>query len=94
MDCSYARGDTVRVTAIEEGTERTILRKLHEEGPKTEKQIAHALGVDQIDEEDIAARASDAASHGVIEPVEGSEAVRRWQISDKGRQLLGDMPGR
>jgi hypothetical protein len=77
------------------GTERLLLMKLLEVGPMAERQFEVAVGdVDQIDEKAIAEWSQSAAERGLIEPTAGSPAVRRWQITDAGRRLIGDNPGR
>lgn len=77
------------------GTEVALLTKLFEDGAVTERQIEVAVGdEDQIEEQAVAAWAEDAAARGLIEPTAGSTGTRRWNITDAGRRLIGNNPGR
>lgn len=76
---------------MDPATEVFLLTKLFEDGAMTEHQLATALeaagvDVDQIDAQAIAEWAESAAESGLIEPMEGSDAVRRWKITDAGRR--------
>lgn len=75
--------------------ETALLEYLFEHGASTERTLEQALGdVRHIVEGDIADWAVDAEDRGLIEQVQGSTAVRRWQITDDGRRVIGNEPGR
>jgi hypothetical protein len=59
------------------------------------RQLEDAAGdVDQIDRRAVAEWAADAIARDLIEPTPGSDAVRRWNITDAGRRAIGNEPGR
>ncbi len=75
-------------TEVGLGEEKLLLRHLVAEGPRTEKGLESSLGVDQIDQAAVATWADDAESRNVIARV-GNGPIRRWEITDTGREVIG-----
>jgi DNA-binding MarR family transcriptional regulator len=81
--------------AITEDEERILLRFLLEHDSPTEKQMEGALEFDdRIDETDVAEWAERAEDRGLVERVVSNTSVRRWQITDAGRGLIGGSASR
>jgi hypothetical protein len=69
--------------------EDQLLAHLFEAGAKSERSLGEHL---QQDAWDVAAKAEDLAEQGLIVHVAGSSTdtpLRRWQITDKGREQIG-----
>lgn len=80
---------------LDAATEQQLLKKLFEDGAMTERQLEVTAGdVDQIDRHVIAEWCAKAAERGLIETTLGGGPVRRWNITDAGRRVIGNEPGR
>jgi hypothetical protein len=76
--------------AITEVEERVLLLFLLEHDSPTEKQMEGAIESDDgIDETDVAEWAERAEDRGLVERVVSNTSIRRWQITDEGRGLIG-----
>jgi hypothetical protein len=85
-----ALGDRSPGVVLRPALEQHTLERLFEHGPQSERDLDKHL--DDTDLWDIAAWADGAAEQGLIERVEpGSDEtpLRRWQITDKGRETIG-----
>ena len=78
--------------SLDQSSDEVLVRTLFEKGPLKSKTLADDLDLDQLEEQDVEDWAQDAAARGIIEP---SEAIPgAWQVTDAGRRLIGNEPGR
>lgn len=89
-----AVGDRLGSAVLGPACEGELLNRLGGEGAQTERDLAKHLDTDAWD---VAALADTLATSGLVEITSGSpedSPIRRWQITDNGRDVIGKPAGR
>lgn len=74
--------------------DRIVLDALFENGASTAREIMESIEIDQFEMPQAEAWIEHALEHGLIEEAGGSGASTRFNITDKGRDLIGKPSGR